>query len=317
MHYRVLGRTGIRVSEIGFGAWAIGTDMYGAHDRERDIALIRTALDLGINTFDTADMYGEGLSEKILGKVLRGYDVNVFTKVGYEVGRVVNGRHVQNFSVNYIVNAVKESYRRLGRRITLLQLHNPSTSVIRDRELRRALLKLVEEGYVEHIGVALGPETNVLNEGLAAIDEGYESIMFVFNILEQEPGRTLIRRGVESSMGLITRVPHASNVLTSGQDINFKPNDHRNLRNRDWLIKALEFTDTRIKPIAQSLGMDLETLAIKYVLSYPVSTVMVTAISIEELTKYANAADGNYLSNNTVKALESLYEEFTKSINND
>ncbi len=73
MHYRVLGRTGIRVSEIGFGgAWAIGTDMYGgAHDRERDIALIRTALDLGINTFDTADMYGEGLSEKILGKVLR------------------------------------------------------------------------------------------------------------------------------------------------------------------------------------------------------------------------------------------------------
>ncbi len=230
---------------------------------------------------------------------------------------MVNGRHVQNFSVNYIVNAVKESYRRLGRRITLLQLHNPSTSVIRDRELRRALLKLVEEGYVEHIGVALGPETNVLNEGLAAIDEGYESIMFVFNILEQEPGRTLIRRGVESSMGLITRVPHASNVLTSGQDINFKPNDHRNLRNRDWLIKALEFTDTRIKPIAQSLGMDLETLAIKYVLSYPVSTVMVTAISIEELTKYANAADGNYLSNNTVKALESLYEEFTKSINND
>ncbi len=182
--------------------------------------------------------------------------------------------------------------------------------------MHRALLKLVEDGYVEHVGIALGPETNILDEGLAAIDEGYESIMFVFNILEQEPGRTLIRRGAERSIGLITRVPHASNVLTSRQDINFRPNDHRNLRDRGgWLIKALNFTNTRIKPIAQSLGMDLETLAIKYVLSYPISTVMITATSIEELMKYVGAADGNYLNDDAVRALESLYAEFTKSLN--
>ncbi|GAB6947255.1 aldo/keto reductase [Vulcanisaeta sp. JCM 16161] len=315
MHYRVLGSTGIKVSEISFGAWVIGTSMYGAHDRDHDMALIRRALDLGINTFDTADMYGDGLSEKILGEVLRGYDVNIFTKVGYEIGKLVDGKHVQNFSVNYIVNAVRESFNRLGRKITLLQLHNPPINVIRDKELHKALLKLVEDGYVEHVGVALGPETNILNEGLAAIDEGYESIMFVFNILEQEPGRSLIRRGVDRSVGLITRVPHASNVLTSRQDINFGPNDHRNLRDRDWLIKALDFTNTRIKPIAQSLGMDLETLAIKYVLSYPISTVTITATSIEELTKYVDAADGNYLNDDTVRALESLYAEFTKSLN--
>ncbi|BDR91899.1 aldo/keto reductase [Vulcanisaeta souniana] len=317
MHHRALGRTGIRVSEISFGAWVIGTDMYGAHDRERDIALIRTALDLGINTFDTADMYGDGLSEKILGEALRGYDVNVFTKVGYEVGKLINGRHVQNFSVSYIINAVRESFNRLGRRITLLQLHNPPINVIRDKELHRALLRLVEEGYVEHLGVALGPETNVLNEGLAAIDEGYESIMFVFNVLEQEPGKSLMRRGVEESVGLITRVPHASNVLTSKQEINFGPSDHRNLRSRNWLVKALGFTNTRIKPIAQSLGMDLETLAIKYVLSYPVSTVMVTATNAEELMKYVGTADSDYLSDGVIKTLENLYEEFTKSISND
>ncbi|WP_243679633.1 aldo/keto reductase [Vulcanisaeta souniana] len=294
--------------------------MYGgAHDRERDIALIRTALDLGINTFDTADMYGDGLSEKILGEALRGgYDVNVFTKVGYEVGKLINGRHVQNFSVSYIINAVRESFNRLGRRITLLQLHNPPINVIRDKELHRALLRLVEEGYVEHLGVALGPETNVLNEGLAAIDEGYESIMFVFNVLEQEPGKSLMRRGVEESVGLITRVPHASNVLTSKQEINFGPSDHRNLRSRNWLVKALGgFTNTRIKPIAQSLGMDLETLAIKYVLSYPVSTVMVTATNAEELMKYVGTADSDYLSDGVIKTLENLYEEFTKSISND
>lgn len=126
----------------------------------------------------------------------------------------------------------------------------------------------------------------------------------------------MIRRGAERSIGLITRVPHASNVLTSRQDINFRPNDHRNLRDRGgWLIKALNFTNTRIKPIAQSLGMDLETLAIKYVLSYPISTVMITATSIEELMKYVGAADGNYLNDDAVRALESLYAEFTKSLN--
>ncbi len=71
MHYRVLGRTGIKVSEVSFGAWVIGTGMYGVHDRNHDMSLIRMALDLGINTFDTADMYGDGLSEKILGEALR------------------------------------------------------------------------------------------------------------------------------------------------------------------------------------------------------------------------------------------------------
>jgi len=314
MHYRVLGKTGIKVSEIGFGAWVIGTSMYGDLDREYSVKLIKTALDLGVNVFDTADMYGDGLSEKMLGEVLRGYDVNVLTKVGYEVGKLVNGRHVQNFSVNYIVNAVRESFRRLGRRITLLQLHNPPISVIRDKELRRALLKLVDEGYIEHLGVALGPETNVLSEGLVAIDEGYEAIMFVFNILEQEPGKTLIRRGMENAVGLITRVPHASNVLTDRQEVNFGSRDHRSLRDRDWLIRAVGFTNTRIRPIAKSLGMDLETLAIKYVLTYPISTVMVTATSIDELVKYVNAADGNYLNSDVIKTLEKLYAEFTEPI---
>ncbi|MGC9180693.1 MAG: aldo/keto reductase [Vulcanisaeta sp.] len=314
MHYRVLGKTSIKVSEIGFGAWVIGTSMYGDLDREYSVKLIKTALDLGVNVFDTADMYGDGLSEKVLGEVLRGYDVNVFTKVGYEVGKLVNGRHVQNFSVNYIVNAVRESFRRLGRRITLLQLHNPPISVIRDKELHRALLKLVDEGYIEYLGVALGPETNVLSEGLVAIDEGYEAIMFVFNILEQEPGRTLIRRGMENAVGLITRVPHASNVLTDRQEMNFGSRDHRSLRDRDWLVRAVEFTNTRVRPIAKSLGMDLETLAIKYVLTYPINTVMVTATSIDELVKYVKAADGNYLNSDVIKTLEKLYAEFTEPI---
>ena len=311
VQYRTLGKTGIKVSEIGFGAWVIGTDMYGKLSREDWTRLIRTALDLGINVFDTADVYGDGLSEKILGELLRGYDVYVFTKVGYEVGKKIGDRHPQNFSPGYIERAVRESFNRLGRRITLLQLHNPPLSVIRDREVHRTLLRLAEEGYVEHVGVALGPEVNVLSEGLAAIEEGYESIMFVFNALEQEPGRTLIRRGRERGVGLITRVPHASTALTERLMIKFDPTDHRSLRDRDWLIRAVEFVNNRIRPIGRSLNMDLDTLALKFILSYPVDTVIVTTTSVEELIKYADTSDDNYLPNDVIKLLEKLYNEFT------
>ncbi|WP_238377750.1 aldo/keto reductase [Caldivirga sp. MU80] len=153
------------------------------------------------------------------------------------------------------------------------------------------------------------PVVNVLNEGLAAIEEGYESIMFVFNALEQEPGRALIRAGVEGGVGLITRVPHASNVLTNNFTQSFPPSDHRSLRRRDWLIKAKAIVDEYVKPISDQLGITLSQLALKFILSYPVSTVIVTVTSVKELEEYVEAADGGYLSPRVLGDLERLYDE--------
>ena len=306
MRYRVLGGTGLRVSEIGVGAWLIG-GMYGEVTVDETKAIIRRALDLGINVFDTADVYGNGLSERILGEELMGYDAYVFTKVGYNIYEGKGSRHTQSFTPDYIRYAALQSIRRLGRRVNLLQLHNPPLDVIRSSDVHETLLGLVKEGYVEHIGVALGPEVNVLNEGLAAIESGYESIMFVFNILEQEPARTLVRLG-DGKVGLITRVPHASNLLTSNFTLNFKPGDHRNLRNREWLIRAKAIVDDYVKPISDQLGLKLSQLALKYVLSYPVSTVMVTVTSVNELEEYVEAADGSYLNLSLVRQLEELYD---------
>ncbi|MFP3301572.1 MAG: aldo/keto reductase [Caldivirga sp.] len=308
MRYRALGRTGLTVSEIGLGAWFIG-GMYGDVPLDDARAIIKRALDLGVNTFDTADVYGNGLSERVLGEELRGYDVNVFTKVGYNIYQREGDKVSQTFNPSYIRYAVSKSIERLGRRVNLLQLHNPPLNVIRDWEVHSALINLVKDGYVEHVGVALGPEVNVLNEGLAAIKEGYESIMFVFNALEQEPGRALIRAGVEGGVGLITRVPHASNVLTNNFTQSFPPSDHRSLRRRDWLIKAKAIVDEYIKPISDQLGITLSQLALKFVLSYPVSTVIVTVTSIKELEEYVEAADGSYLSPRVLGDLERLYDE--------
>jgi aryl-alcohol dehydrogenase-like predicted oxidoreductase len=308
MRYRALGRTGLTVSEIGLGAWFIG-GMYGDVPLDDARAIIKRALDLGVNTFDTADVYGNGLSERVLGEELRGYDVNVFTKVGYNIYQREGGKVSQTFNPSYIRYAVSKSIERLGRRVNLLQLHNPPLNVIRDWEVHSALINLVKDGYVEHVGVALGPEVNVLNEGLAAIKEGYESIMFVFNALEQEPGRALIRAGVEGGVGLITRVPHASNVLTNNFTQSFPPSDHRNLRRRDWLIKAKAIVDEYVKPISDQLGITLSQLALKFILSYPVSTVIVTVTSVKELEEYVEAVDGGYLSPRVLGDLERLYDE--------
>jgi len=308
MRYRALGRTGLTVSEIGLGAWFIG-GMYGDVPLDDARAIIKRALDLGVNTFDTADVYGNGLSERVLGEELRGYDVNVFTKVGYNIYQREGGKVSQTFNPSYIRYAVSKSIERLGRRVNLLQLHNPPLNVIRDWEVHSALINLVKDGYVEHVGVALGPEVNVLNEGLAAIKEGYESIMFVFNALEQEPGRALIRAGVEGGVGLITRVPHASNVLTNNFTQSFPPSDHRSLRRRDWLIKAKAIVDEYVKPISDQLGITLSQLALKFILSYPVSTVIVTVTSVKELEEYVEAADGGYLSPRVLGDLERLYDE--------
>jgi len=303
-----LGKTGLTVSEIGLGAWFIG-GMYGDVPLDDARAIIKRALDLGVNTFDTADVYGNGLSERVLGEELRGYDVNVFTKVGYNIYQREGGKVSQTFNPSYIRYAVSKSIERLGRRVNLLQLHNPPLNVIRDWEVHSALINLVKDGYVEHVGVALGPEVNVLNEGLAAIKEGYESIMFVFNALEQEPGRALIRAGVEGGVGLITRVPHASNVLTNNFTQSFPPSDHRSLRRRDWLIKAKAIVDEYVKPISDQLGITLSQLALKFILSYPVSTVIVTVTSVKELEEYVEAADGGYLSPRVLGDLERLYDE--------
>jgi aryl-alcohol dehydrogenase-like predicted oxidoreductase len=308
MRYRALGRTGLTVSEIGLGAWFIG-GMYGDVPLDDARAIIKRALDLGVNTFDTADVYGNGLSERVLGEELRGYDVNVFTKVGYNIYQREGGKVSQTFNPSYIRYAVSKSIERLGRRVNLLQLHNPPLNVIRDWEVHSALINLVKDGYVEHVGVALGPEVNVLNEGLAAIKEGYESIMFVFNALEQEPGRALIRAGIEGGVGLITRVPHASNVLTNNFTQSFPPSDHRSLRRRDWLIKAKAIVDEYVKPISDQLGITLSQLALKFVLSYPVSTVIVTVTSVKELEECVEAADGGYLSPRVLGDLERLYDE--------
>lgn len=300
---------GLRISEIGFGAWVIGSGMYGDVGPGEARRLVEKAIDLGINFFDTADVYGRGKSEEILGELLAGReDVYVATKAGYDFYSSPE-RPPRRYDYEYLLFAARKSAERLRRTPDLLQIHNPPRDAVEAAASYLARLRGIAARY---IGVALGPEVQVLAEGRAALRAGYDSIMFVFNILEQEPGRTLIDEG--RGRMLLARVPHASEVLTDRFKPYFPPADHRSLRRPEWLKRAREIVEREVAPLARELGLTLGQYALKFVLSFPITSVLVTATTEEELEEYAEASDGKPLPEEHLKALAELWEKYKEEL---
>ncbi|MFN3803716.1 MAG: aldo/keto reductase [Pyrobaculum sp.] len=283
MRYRKFGK--LNLSELGVGGWTIGSDMYGVVDLDTAYKIVKTAVDRGINYFDTADIYGRGRSEELLGTWLKGYDVYISTKVGYDF---YSQKPLRRYDLGYLQFAIGQSKRRLGRTPDILYIHNAPAEEIEKASAYIGQLK--EDNYV---GVALGPEVEVLREGLTAIAAGYDALMFVFNLLEQEPGLEIIGRGADRLLAV--RVPHASEVLTDRFRAEFPATDHRSLRKREWLISARRLVEKEIVPLARELGLTLGQYALKYVLSFPVTTVLLTVTSVEELEEYIEASDGRML----------------------
>ncbi len=273
----------------------VGSDLYKLDDEDAR-RLVNKAVDLGITLFDTADVYGRGRSEELLGRWLKGYDVVISTKVGYDFYHYE--KPTRRFDPEYLSWAAARSAERLGRRPDVLMLHNPPAEAVR----KTAPWLKAQRGILARcVGAALGPETYVLEEGLAALNAGLDVVMFVFNILEQDPGMEFIKRGG----GLLVRVPDATGVLTDRFSPN--PTDHRSLRPREWLVKARALVEREIAPLAKELGLTLAQYAVKYVLSFPVASVVVTATTPEELEEYAAASDGRPLPRDHLERLEEFW----------
>nr|KJR73497.1 MAG: aldo/keto reductase [Thermoproteus sp. AZ2] len=302
MRYRRLGRA--LVSEISFGAWVLG-GMYGRIEGEEARRLVEKAVDLGINLFDAADVYGAGAAERALGSLLAGREVYVTTKVGYDFS---GPRPVRRYDPAYVKRAIEASVERLGRRPLAILMHNPTAE---DVEGGYAGFAALAKQYADLSGVALGPETDVLEQGLAALRAGAEALMFVFNALEQDPALELIERG--AGRYLMARVPHATGALAT-RAAPITPGDHRSLRDPAWLKAAREVAEREIAPLAKELGLTLSQYALKYVLSYPIATVVVTATSPEELEEFAEASDGRPLPEDHLAKLREIYLSFKASL---
>ncbi|MGZ5472678.1 MAG: aldo/keto reductase, partial [Thermoanaerobaculia bacterium] len=220
MHYRKLGNTGITVSEIGFGGWAIGgvteasgTPLgWGRTNDDESLAAIRRARELGVTFFDTADSYGFGRSESLLGIVLSRHrkDVVIATKVG--VVRNSNGDLRKDFSKQHIYHAVDGSLKRLrSDYIDVYQMHNPTIDDLQRGEIQEVMEQLQDDGKIRFWGVSI----STVQEGLEIVRRGWgHTLQVLYNVLNQAPADELLPLAKERGFGVIARVPLASGLLT-------------------------------------------------------------------------------------------------------
>jgi aryl-alcohol dehydrogenase-like predicted oxidoreductase len=266
MQQRSLGNTGIRVSEIGFGAWAIGgaaeasgTPLgWGKTNDDESLAAIRRARDLGVNFFDTADSYGFGRSESLLGIVLsrNRQSVIIATKVG--VMRMGDGALKKDFSRQHIFHAVDGSLKRLRTDyLDLYQVHNPTLDDLRREEIQEAMARLQEIGKIRYWGVSI----STVEEGLEIINRGWgNTLQVLYNALNQEPALQLFPLAKEKGYGIIARVPLASGLLTG----KFRPDSTfsgEDVRQNFLTPKRLEEVSTRVDEMRSTVGGAAKSLA--------------------------------------------------------
>ncbi len=321
VRYRRLGRTDLLVSEVGFGVWSVATTWWGVTDEALGVRLLRQAYELGINFFDTADVYGNGRGETMLAQALEGVPrdrVVIATKFGYDFyqygdRRQGHGELPQDFSPAFMRRALEESLRRLRTDyVDLYQLHNPRLGAIENDELFAALEELRRQGKIRHIGVALGPDIGWEEEGMAAMQKrGVESLQIIYSILEQQPARRFFPVARATGTGLLARVPHASGLLDGSYrpGMTFPLGDHRAHRKREWLERSLRRVE-RISFIhGEGTGRTIAQAAIQFCLSEPsVASVLPNITSEGELREFAAAPDTPPLTEEEVARLHDLFD---------
>lgn len=320
MKYRSLGKSDYMVSEIGFGAWTIALDWWGKKIEEDEAKrMIKKAYDLGINFFETADMYGKGKSEKLLGETLKDVRNNVVisTKYGYDfesAKQIGHSELPQRFDPLFTEHALRKSLERLQTdHIDVYGLHNPKLNHIRDDTIFYTLDRKINEGLIGTCQIALGPAIGWTQEGLEAMErKNVSAVQTVYNILEQTPGNELIQQAEKKEVGILVRVPDASGILTGkvNADTKIDQKDHRSVRKGEWIKSALDKVE-QLRPIAERNGLSIPELAIKFILSKgAVASVLPTVVSIEEIEQFAAMSDGKYLSSSDMSEIASLYSSW-------
>ncbi len=319
LKYRQLGKSSLKVSEIGFGAWTLGTDWWGTITGEESIRLVKRALELGMNFVDTSDSYASGASEKLVGEAIQGQreEIILSTKFGYdihsEVKREGHQEREQKFTAEHINIAVEESLERLQTSyIDLYQLHNPKMDHIKNSAVFDALDDLVQNGKIRYYGVALGPAIGWTEEGLNAMKStNIVSLQTVYNMVEQDPGRSFLSVAKENGVGILVRVPHASGLLDGkfNAQTTFASNDHRSYRQREWLTKGLK----KIQPLDYLLNTPSRTMsqtALRFTLmDTGISSVLPTISTMNDLEEYAKASDLDDLTEEEFEKINQVYAQ--------
>ncbi len=317
MQFRKFGHTDLIVSEIGFGAWAIGGAAmigdtaigWGDADDSTSTKAISAALDVGINFFDTADIYGLGHSEKLLGKLIgKNKEVIIATKVG-NVAR--NNQFTTDYSKEHIVQACEDSLKRLNRDvIDYYQLHSARVPVLEDGECTAALELLRKQGKIRYWGLSLNtfepePEaTFLINKSSGS---GFQ---LVLNLINQRAIQ-LMNKASLKGYGMIARMPLQFGLLTGKFDNEFffTETDHRNKRVTKEIIDAVNKALENVWKLCEKYNNCTKTqLALSYVLSYEEVSVIIPGIRTPEHVK-ANTGGLFKLDENDRRMIEEVGEE--------
>ncbi|MDS0293780.1 aldo/keto reductase [Halogeometricum luteum] len=227
MDRRTLGTTGFDVTEIGLGTWQLGGD-WGELTDEEGREAIRAALDEGVDFLDTADVYGDGRSERLVGEVLDERDAWDEVTVATKAGRRLDPHEADGYDADNLERFVDRSREKLGvETLDLLQLHCPPWETYYTPETFEALSDLCEAGKLAHYGVSV----EKVEQGLKAIEyPGVESVQIIFNPFRQRPAERFLREAEKRNVGVIVRVPLASGLLAGAfdADAEFPEEDHRN-----------------------------------------------------------------------------------------
>jgi len=315
MEYRELGRTGWKVSSISFGAWAIGAEWGSVSDRE-SLAALRLALDKGVNFFDTADVYGDGRSERLLGQLRRERQEPFY--IATKAGRRLNPHAAEGYNRENLTAFVERSLQNLDTPcLDLLQLHCPPTAVYYMPEVFGVLEDLKQAGKLQHFGVSV----EKVEEALKAIEyPGVQSVQIIFNILRQRPRELFFAEAKRRRVGILARLPLSSGLLTGkfNRNTRFETNDHRAYNrhgesfDRGETFSGLDYelglgVVEQLQPLVPA-GMSMTQMALRWILMFPAVTCAIPgAKRPEQVGENALASDLPPLPPATMTAIEAVY----------
>jgi aryl-alcohol dehydrogenase-like predicted oxidoreductase len=317
---RELGRTGRQVGVVGLGAWQLGAD-WGHVTEDDALATLNAAVDAGVTFIDTADVYGDGRSEQIVGKFVKERPgLTVATKMGRRVPQEASAYNLDNFRAWN-----DRSRQNLGvDTIDLVQLHSPPTAVFSDDAVYDALDSMVEEGRIAAYGVSV--ETS--DQALTAIARpNVATVQIVFNAFRLKPLERVLPAAAEAGVGIIARVPLASGLLSGRYDKNtrFGKDDHRNFNRHGESFDVGETFagvdyDTGLAAVERlkaevPQGMTMAQFALRWIIDQPqVSVVIPGARTPEQARANASAAELPPLGAPAHAAVTAIYDDLLRPL---
>jgi len=311
VHYRTLGRTGLQVSEIGFGAWGIGKGMWVGADDDESLRALHRAIDLGVNFIDTALVYGDGHSERLVGQVVRSRSepVYVATKVPPKNGQWPARPGVpadEVFPAEHVVACAEQSLRNLGLdTIDVLQFHVWSDEWVGQGSWQEAVARLKEQGKIRFFGISINDHEP--HNALRLIETGLvDTVQVIYNIFDQSPEDQLFPACQAHNVGVIVRVPLDEGGLTGRitPETTFPEGDWRH---RYFRGERKREVYERVLRIVDDLGITLERMpevALRFTLSHPaVSTVIPGMRSVRNVEANCRVGDGKGLPPEQVQRL--------------